>query len=663
VGKGKKKGLNPLDIWYQTQDASMVIAAELENLPLLETAEGQPRRQLLTGGDRFTKSSFNIAQLAEAIQAPVEKGGIRMQNRRWHFRLHYNCFIGSDMTTWLMDNFRDIDTREEAVEFGNMLMVKDEDAKVDQKEKDKDQGIFVHVEKRHPFRDGQYFYQVVGEYAKPRPSGGWPFGPKRRDVSVPNTPMSEFPPKESPKPERTRSSSNTENSKEGHGQPGSATPTNTSTGRRQRVCLSNMMRYDVDPRRRSYRPERINLHYDRIHNPDNCYHIRLEWMTVTAKLIEDAIASWAVTAERYGLHLVEVPINEASTIAVRHPFRAPFTIKLALPPPSTQPPTDFEATSLVPVSVPQIHYYQKAILKKHNFVLDTEAASNFPSNVEVTYSWGKPDYKFTQYIHRSGMVLAQITDEGDFILGSNKMFNNRVPAMRNDPGRLAKASAQDRDRQHEQVLNAQDRTPVSSPMVRASVMSPALRPSPPSRPNLTSSVSTIGGPGTGGMDKRTPDAIKDELETLCHDPEALRRFYAEVWDRAASASVPATPPVRLDNAGAGQDSDIPAFGLGPGLTWNSTPFHSMQQAMSLSGTSMSGSIREGLSTATSTASFRDVSREGFGSLRMPFRRGSNHESDSGSVIGPGQSPRVGPVGSPLVRSTNAAVSPEEGRGK
>jgi hypothetical protein len=58
-----------------------------------------------------------------------------------------------------------------------------------------------------------------------------------------------------------------------------------------------------------------------------------------------------------------------------------------------------------------------------------------------------------------------------------------------------------------------------------------------------------------------------------------------------------------------------------------------------------------------------VSREGFGSLRMPFRRGSNHESDSGSVIGPGQSPRVGPVGSPLVRSTNAAVSPEEGRGK
>ncbi|KFY10974.1 hypothetical protein V491_07383, partial [Pseudogymnoascus sp. VKM F-3775] len=347
------KDPNPLDIWYQTQDPSVVIAAELETLPILETGEAQIKRgQLLSEKERFKKSNLNIATLAEAIQAPVEKGGVRMQNRRWHFRLHYNCFIGSDMTTWLMENVEDIETREEAIEFGNMLMVHDDDRRLnaDSKEKEKDFGIFVHVEKRHPFRDGQYFYQVVGEHAKPRPEArtGWPFGPRRRDtkdakdISVPTTPMAETAPKESPRPERTRSNSISDESK----QTDSGTEPPTPTARKPKVSLSNVMKYDVDPRKRSYRPERINLHYDRIHNPDNCYHIRLDWMNVTAKLIEDAIASWTLTADRYGLRLVEAPIAEACTISSRHPFRAPYRLKLALPPPEKQPPTDFDATSL-----------------------------------------------------------------------------------------------------------------------------------------------------------------------------------------------------------------------------------------------------------------------------------------------------------------------------
>ena len=72
--------------------------------------------------------------------------------------------------------------------------------------------------------------------------------------------------------------------------------------------MSRVMRYDVDPRKRSYRPEIISLHYDRLHNPDNCYHIRIDWMNVTAKLIEDAIVTWATSVEKYGLKLVEVPI-------------------------------------------------------------------------------------------------------------------------------------------------------------------------------------------------------------------------------------------------------------------------------------------------------------------------------------------------------------------
>ncbi|TVY56894.1 Vacuolar membrane-associated protein iml1 [Lachnellula cervina] len=122
----KTKDPNPLDIVYKTEDPSVVVTAELETLPLVETSELGVRRGQLLEMERFRKAKLDIAALAEAIQCPIERGGVRMQNRRWHFRLHYNCFIGSDMTTWLIENFEDINTREEAVELGNMLMSTDE---------------------------------------------------------------------------------------------------------------------------------------------------------------------------------------------------------------------------------------------------------------------------------------------------------------------------------------------------------------------------------------------------------------------------------------------------------------------------------------------------------------------------------------------------------
>ncbi|KIN00169.1 hypothetical protein OIDMADRAFT_124578 [Oidiodendron maius Zn] len=435
VGSRKMKHPNPLDIVYRTEDPSVVVTAELETLPLVEPGDGATRRGHLFESERFRKEKFDIAALAEAIQAPVERGGVRMQNRRWHFRLHHNCFIGSDMTTWLLENFEDIETRLEAEELGNMLMAKDKDREGPReniKEKDRDLGLFVHVEERHPFRDGQYFYQITGEFGKHRPESrsGW-FGSRRRDTSVPPTPVADTP-KDSPKPPERSWSGSTQDDKSSDS--GATTPVATSgQGKRPRVALSKVMKYDVDHRKRSYRPERINLHYDRLHNPDNCYHIRIDWIGVTAKLIEDAVESWASTAERYGLRLVEAPIGEACSITTTHPFRSPYIIKLAVQPPERPPPTYFDINSFGPQvqTAPAIrHYYQKAIMKKFNFVLDIEAAHNFPTNVDVTYSWGKPDFKHTQYIHRSGVVLAQITDDGNFLLLANRLYNNRTAAVR-----------------------------------------------------------------------------------------------------------------------------------------------------------------------------------------------------------------------------------------
>lgn len=580
----KSKDPNPLDIVYKTDDPSVVVTAELETLPLVEVGDWGPRRGQLLEKERFRKSKLSVAELAEAIQSPIERGGVRMQNRRWHFRLHYNCFIGSDMTTWLIENFEDIETRAEAVEFGNKLMAKDELPKIREKEivkessqdKDKEMGIFVHVEKRHPFRDGQYFYQMTGEFAKQRPESrsGW-FASRRRDMSIPSTPMTESMMRDAPRPERSRSSSNHD---EVSSDSGATTPTTAlPPGKRPKVALSKVMKYDVDHRKRSYRLERINLHYDRLHNPDNCYHIRIDWMGVTAKLIEDAIESWATTAERYGLRLVEAPVGEACTISSVHPFRSPYPIEIAAQPPDQQPRTYFDANSFAPQvqsSPASRHYYQKAIMKKFNFVLDIEAARNFPSNVDVSYSWGRPDFKYTQYIHRSGVVLAQITDEGNFLLLANRLFNNRTMAAR-ESDRYVKTNHADRNnRMGSSVYSAgyDKPTPLNSPLVgpvststinvfngsgSLGYQSPILR--------ATSDVlAPISLPGSKPTNITTPESIKNELEAFCNSAPALEQFYKEVLEKGTPPG--ATPPnLRSPYVGSLLDSNIPILGLPPGV--------------------------------------------------------------------------------------------------
>ena len=556
-----RKDTNPLDIMYQTRNPSAIVAAELESVAEGD-ATGRPV-QLLPESDLFQRSNFKVANLAETIQG--EKG-VRMLDRRWHLRLHYNCFIGFELTSWLLQNFRDVDTRDEAIELGNELMKN---------------GMFRHVEQRHNFRDGNYFYQIADEYRTPRPeSRGW-FG--RTKASVPSTPLTEDLIKELPMTGRSRSSSNSDSTEE-------EDPTTPTEKKRKQlsVALSKSLIYDVDHRKRSYRPELINLHYDRLHNPDNCYHIRVEWMNTTAKLIQDAVLSWATSVDRFGLRLVEVPLGEISSISSMHPFRAPYRVKLAQKPPIKQPQSYFDSTSFAPQPRAEENFYQKAIMKRFNFVLDYEAASDFPADVDVTFSWGKPDYRYSQYIHRSGFLIAQITDDGDFLLLANRLYNkrnatdtsyhggnpkerpggendqNRSPGFsRSSPHRGSHAPARPNPSPHD--------SPYSSPSVRATLdIPPSSSRGPsshlsafpkhidPTRPSpTTSSVSA--------------DATKDEFEAFCHNPESLSLFYEEVLSKASTPG-PNTPFMESNKtpggkmtaaaeAGINNESSIPTLAL------------------------------------------------------------------------------------------------------
>lgn len=604
VNSRRPKDMNPLDIIYKTEDPSVVIAAELETLPLLEGLEGVNRKgQLVRSREQFHKKNFNLAALAEAIQQPIENGGVRMQNRRWHLRLHYNCFIGSDMTSWLLENFEDLEDREEAEELGSRLMASDEDRQKD-REAGREQrretgGLFVHVERRHNFRDGQYFYQISSDFAKPHPPS-WFNARRNHQPSVPHTSLAEQMSRDSSRTSLARPMSiHDDNDSTTSGTTTPTAPQPAPGVKRPQVVLSKSIKYDVDHRKRSYRPEIVELHYDRLHNPDNCYHIRIDWMNVTAKLIEDAIENWAREAQPYGLRLVEVPISEACAITHSNPFRRPYLIQLALPPPDQQPLTYFDPNSFVPQTQPGRHFYQKAILRRFDFVLDVEAASNFPTNVDVSYSWGRPDFKYTQYIHRTGVVLAQITDDGALLLLANRLYSNRAAAARErelqKDLRITDRSTSAGGPRTTPYGALADPTPLASPSFKpAFLLSPALRPSPSSAGGGPFTPSPLK-PGAGGGGNNPfatapfappltapspppePELIKAELEAFCADGPALDAFYREQQlatggggggggGQARSAGpTPRFGPLAGGAGGATLDGNIPVLGLPPGV--------------------------------------------------------------------------------------------------
>ncbi|KAH7395088.1 hypothetical protein DE146DRAFT_615572 [Phaeosphaeria sp. MPI-PUGE-AT-0046c] len=538
----KQKDPNPLAIAYHTRDPSAILAAGPDAAVFSESESGL-QNTLFSGSEKYSSSHIDLKKLAEDLQ---DEGGIQMLDRRWHWKLHYTCFLGFDLVNWLLSNFKDVETRDEAVELGNELMNK---------------GLFIHVQRRHQFRDGNFFFQMAPEYRASRADTrtSW-FGMRKSDKSVPSTPLADGP-RTSPlasKITRSRPSTSDSSSTSDSGHEGDKTPTRMGSPKRK-VSMSRVMRYDVDSRKRSYRPEVISLHYDRLHNPDNCYHIRIDWMNVTAKLIEDAIVTWATSVEKYGLKLVEVPIAEVADIVDHHPFRSPYTVDLALQPPQAPPEAGWDSTHFSPqYSKADKFAYHKALLRKLNFVLDMEAASAFPPDIEVSYSWGNPDYKNTQFIHRSGTLLAQITDEGNFRLLANRLAHSRVK----DNGRIRLTDPYEHkkaimDGSHSSRLPSTPaeranphRSPFSSPVTRpiqdSSLLHTALQDRMQNAPTQLALSAA-----------QTAEQVKDEVEAFCSDAHALSAFYNEAFRQAPSPS-PRILPVL--------DDKIPNLGLPPAIS-------------------------------------------------------------------------------------------------
>lgn len=154
-------------------------------------------------------------------------------------------------------------------------------------------------------------------------------------------------------------------------------------------------------------------------------------------LIRDAIAKWSALVEPYGLRLTQLPWLEAAVNAQRHPFEQPLHVKLALEPPDKVPATpQFPSISHTTRATEDWRFYHKAILRKQGFVLDNESADSYSNNLEVVVTWGVMNFSMTQFVHRSGLVMAQISNnrDWDYLLLPNTLVSERMqPSGRLQP--------------------------------------------------------------------------------------------------------------------------------------------------------------------------------------------------------------------------------------
>lgn len=346
--------------------------------------------------------NIELFKLAHELQHGSDK--LTLVNRKWHWKKHLNCFIGSEMVSWLVKNFLDISTRDEAVAYGQNLMK---------------EGLFHHVLNTHSFLDGHYFYQFYPEYKidiqkldKMQSHASAEDSNKHPDIDT------------NSKSDGTNrlshiSSKDSENTTGGNSTSKGIKP----AGSKLTVSLSSSMVIDVDTLNRSYKQETCTVHYDRVHNPDHCFHIRLEWMTTTPKLIDDLLGNWSRICERYGLQLIELPWEELCSIPTMNPFHSFAKITLAINP--WEDPEFYDQD----LFASNKFYYHICLLKFSGFLLDNRASKFLQEqeiNFDISYSWGKPQFKYAQYIHNTGAYIAEIRENGDFFLAPNNIHISRV---------------------------------------------------------------------------------------------------------------------------------------------------------------------------------------------------------------------------------------------
>ncbi|KAL1922356.1 uncharacterized protein VTP21DRAFT_9895 [Calcarisporiella thermophila] len=487
--KQKETNLN-LGVSFTTMRSAAHVAKELGK----DFQDRESRLSISSNPERLNQDT-KLERIAQAMQSST---GVKIQDRWWHLRLFEAVFIGTEFVDWLIREFTDIDTREEAIFFGNQLM---------------ERGLFVHARGHHTFLDGHYFYQLKPEYMQlpktgttgPLSSAGkasW-FRPGSNHQSKPDSPAGTFP---TPSPSTDANINET------------SPPDQPST-----FQMSRAMLIDVDTHHKSDRSETVKLHYDTLINVRQCYHFHLAWIGVTSRLIEELLQSWTRTLDKCGLRLVEAPFEQIPEVSdpksSNDPFGLPLPIRFAVPPPSVEEVTSCcEGRNVV---LPP-NYFEGELAKSLEFVLDVEADANFPSDVQIEYSYHHPKFEYTQYVHSSGIAFLQILPEdrgGGFLWAVNRLYASHNNISTSTRGANIPTAAS--------VVTG---TSVGSGIGGTREWGASVGNTP------SNSTSTAGSTSASGWQL---DAIRMRVQEICADEKRLGAFWAKCLDRLANLPTPA----------------------------------------------------------------------------------------------------------------------------
>ena len=152
------------------------------------------------------------------------------------------------------------------------------------------------------------------------------------------------------------------------------------------------------------------------------FHFELNWLGVTAALLDELRFRCSAQAERFGLRLVEAPVEQIKDISLKCAYRTAIPIPLAVAPPVVP---DLHLRLAKHGTGQCAHFFEYAILtEKFGFVLDVEAGSRYPDTIEVEYTYrGKTSFEYSQFCHRSGLALVQCIGGTDgFLWCDNRLF-------------------------------------------------------------------------------------------------------------------------------------------------------------------------------------------------------------------------------------------------
>jgi len=130
----EEAGLAPIRLLHTTLSPVATVLDESLVAQLDAIHAAGPLRKKVKSGREAGKMS--VAAIAKAMR---EEDGVSIKHHVWHKRQYPDSFTGSDFVNWLVREFRDVSTREQAAELGVKYC---------------QEGLFYHCRGQHGFLDG-----------------------------------------------------------------------------------------------------------------------------------------------------------------------------------------------------------------------------------------------------------------------------------------------------------------------------------------------------------------------------------------------------------------------------------------------------------------------------------------------------------------------------